>query len=37
MLKFIKVVVKRSRLKGGSFSYFVLPSNILLNTTKHAE
>jgi len=28
MISFVKVLVKRSRLKGGSISYHVLPSNI---------
>jgi hypothetical protein len=35
MVKFIKVLVKRSRLQGGSFSYFVIPTNPLLKTVKH--
>lgn len=29
MIKFVKVMVKRSRLQGGSIVYFVLPSNVL--------
>lgn len=30
MIKFVSVIVKRSKLKGGNIHYSVLPSNILL-------
>lgn len=32
MIKLVKVLVKRSRLNGGSLVYFVVPSNVLLKT-----
>ncbi|CAB4240672.1 hypothetical protein UFOVP39_44 [uncultured Caudovirales phage] len=34
MLKFVKVTIKRCRLKGGNIVYFVLPSNILRHSYK---
>jgi len=35
MLKLVKVLVKRSRLKGGSVVYFLLPSNPTLPGVRH--
>jgi len=33
-MKFVKVLVKRSRLNGGSLVYWIIPSNVLLKTVK---
>ena len=34
MIKFVKVMVKRSRLNGGSLVYFINPSNVLRKLEK---